>query len=680
MLVFDCETNGLLDELTKVHCISILDRETGERLRFNNEPERAGRPPDGTISDGLRRLAEASDIAGHNIINFDVPALQKVYPWFAPKGRLHDTLVYSRIIWTDLKDIDFRAIKKRKRPQGFLDRNLTGRHSLEAWGYRLGAYKGDYGPMKEAEGKAMGLAGPELVHYVWGTFNPEMDDYCEQDVEVTLRLLEKIEEQGYSEEALALETKVAEIIDLQEKHGFLFDVPAAEALAADMTASQAELDAALRRAFKPWYGPKVEKGRIVEKTPTRKVWLRGVNVDGEAVKFSVDAGWSHCPVKLIEFEPSSRDKIADRLQKLYGWEPQEYTPGGKPKVDETTLDALAYPEVGMLKDYLAISKKLGTLSTGDKAFLRLVKKTGRIHGRVNSNGAVTGRMTHSDPNVNIPKVKVDEAGEILRGLAGGFGYEMRSLIITPKGKLLAGVDAEGLELRMLGHYMARYDDGAYVEAVVNGDKKLGTDVHTINKNIVGLNSRDSAKTWMYAYLYGAGNWKLGFIIYEDMTEARRATFNAKYPPGKAKDDALAHLGGASRRKIEKGLPALGKLQEAVKQKARKGYITGLDGRRIRIRGMHSALNSLLQSAGAIVMKLALVLAYEAFVARGWEFGREFAFVLNVHDEFQIEAEESLAEEIGSIAAEAIRRAGEHFGLRCPLAGSKDIGKRWADTH
>lgn len=680
MIVFDCETDGLLDELTTIHCLNMIDRSTGQRLRFNNQPDLAGRVPDGTIAEGLKLLAEAEEIVGHNIINFDIPALAKVYPWFAPRGKVHDTLSYSRVIWTDLKDIDFRAIRKKRRDQGFLDRNLIGRHSLEAWGYRLGSYKGDYGPKREAEGKALGLTGAALVEFVWGHFNPEMDDYCEQDCEVTLKLIQKIEAEGYSEEALDLELAVAQIIDLQEKHGFLFDVAAAEALAADMTATQAELDAALRKAFKPWYAPVVVKGRIVEKTPTRRVWLQGITSDGEVVKRPVDAGWSHCPVKLVEFEPSSRDKIADRLKRVYGWEPQEFTETGKPKVDETTLDALAYPEVALLKDYLAISKKLGNLATGDKAFLKLVKKTGRIHGRVNSNGAVTGRMTHSDPNVNIPKVKVDQSGNILKGMAGGFGYELRSLVIAAKGKLLAGVDAEGLELRMLGHYMARYDGGAYANAVVNGNKADGTDVHTINRNIVGLNSRDSAKTWMYAYLYGAGNWKLGFIVYEDMGDNRRAAFNAKYPPGPEKDAALTRLGAAGRRKIEQGLPALGALQKAVKEKAQKGFLKGLDGRKLRVRGLHAALNTLLQSAGAIVMKKALVLAYLAFRARSWEFGREFAFVLNVHDEFQIECQEDLAQEIGAIAAEAIKQAGEAFNLRCPLAGSQDVGSCWAATH
>lgn len=680
MLVFDIETDNLLDDLTKVHCINMVDRQTGERLRFNNQPELAGRQPDGTLTDGLKRLMAADHLAGHNIIGFDIPALQKVYPWFKPAGKLHDTLMYSRVIWTDLKDTDLKKLKRRRLPEAF--GRLIGRHSLEAWGYRLGNYKGDYGPMMEARGKERGLEGDALRAFVWGSFNAEMDDYCEQDVEVTLQLMELIESKGYSEEALDLELEVAKIIDLQEKHGVLFDVPAAERLAGEMTGLMADLDQRLREAFKPWYGPVVVKGRIVEKTPTRKVWLKGVTTDGEVVKRSVDAGWSHCPVRLIEFEPGSRDKIADRLRTLFDWQPQEFTETGKAKVDETTLDGLDYPEARLLRDYLTLAKRVGFLATGDKALLKLVDKDGRIHGRVNSNGAVTGRMTHFSPNLaQVPKVKVGEDGKPLMGLAGGFGYELRSLFIAPQGKVLVGVDAEGLELRMLSHYMARHDDGAYAETVVAGKKSDGTDVHTVNKNLVGLNSRDNAKTWKYAYLYGAGDWKLGTTAYEDMGDNARTDFAARHAAGKDRDAALIALGRKGRAKIEKGLPALGALQNGVKAAAKKfGHLRGLDGRKIRVRGQHSALNSLLQSGGAVVMKVALVLTYRAFLEKGWEFGREFAFVLNVHDEFQIEAEEHLAEEIGAIAADAIRQAGEAFTLRCPLAGSQDIGRNWAETH
>ncbi|UUY00973.1 DNA polymerase [Sphingomonas sp. J315] len=494
-------------------------------------------------------------------------------------------------------------------------------------------------------------------------------------------MVEKIEGEGYSPTSLEIETKVAKIIDLQEKHGILFDVEAAEKLAIEMTGVMAELEDKLRVAFPPWVEPVRYKGQPVVVTAKRRTKVRRWREDGSEYFVEFAKGETYEKLKLVSFEPNSRDKIANRLTTLFGWRPQEFTEGGKPKVDETTLDGLEYPEAALLKDYLTLAKRLGFLATGDKALLKMVGPDGRIHGRVNSNGAVTGRMTHFSPNLaQVPKVKVDHDGNPILGLAGGYGYELRSLFIVPKGKKLVGVDAEGLELRMLAHYMARYDGGAYVHNVVDGNKADASDAHSVNRDVVGLNSRDNAKTWIYAYLYGAGNWKLGFIAYEDLGDNSRASFASKHPAGEEREGALSRLGLRGRRKIEGGLPALGKLQEKVKETARSGSLRGLDGRKLHVRGLHSALNTLLQGGGAIMMKLALVLAYEEFEARGWSFGREYAFVVNVHDEFQIEADENLAKEIGSIAADAIRKAGEAFGLRCPLAGSCDIGDRWSATH
>lgn len=669
MLVFDTEGDGLLAEMTKLHNINMIDRETGERLRFNNGPLIVRVPPNGTLEEGARRLQDADAIAGHNIIAHDIPAIRKVFPWFNPTGAVLDTLVYARIIWTNIRDLDLKAIKRRKRPkewetgckQNGKPASCTGKHSLAAYGYRLGDYKGDFD-------------GP------WDTFTADMDDYAMQDVEVTLKLLERIEEEGYSRFALDLETKVAQIIDQQEKHGVLIDVEAAERLSAEIRGVLAELADKLREAIKPWYVPERYKGEPNIMTPKRSQRRKRALEDGTTLIEEITEGQPYCKVKLVSFEPGSRDMIADRLQKLFGWRPQEFTETGKPKIDETTLDALEYPEAALLKDYLKAAKVLSDLDGGDKSILKNVGPDGRLRARVNSNGAVTGRMTHSLHVAQIPKVKTDKDGNILMGLAGGWGYEMRALFIVPKGKKLVGVDAEGLELRMLAHYMARYDDGAYARAVVDGKKSDGTDAHSLNRDALGMNSRDNGKTWIYAYLYGAGDWKRGFIIYEDLSEAVRAELNRKFPLADEKEAELIRLGARAKKRIETRIPALGSLVDKVKETAKRGTIRGLDGRKIHIRGLHSALNSLLQGGGAIVMKLALVLAYETYLAKGWVFGREFAFVLNVHDEFQIEAMEEHAEEIGEIAADAIRLAGEHFNLRVPLAGSKDIGDRWSDTH
>jgi DNA polymerase I-like protein with 3'-5' exonuclease and polymerase domains len=670
MLVFDTESDGFLDDATKLHVINLIDRETGAREAYHDHPEVSTTNLKGSLKDGAIRLGEAllsgRQIAGHNIIRHDIPLIDKFFPGFwaaVPRELIVDTLVASRLIWTDLEDIDNRALKKGKRPTVFREKRLVGRHSLEAWGYRLGFLKGDF-------------SGP------WDTFTPEMADYGIQDPEVTLALVEKIEAENYSEEAIRLEHRVAEIIFLQERHGFWFDTDAAERLEIELTAEKARLEDELRSAFAPWYEPERYKGKIVEVDPKRRRTAGVASEDGEQWRSSYEPGEPYCKVKLVSFEPGSRDKIANRLKALMGWTPVDFTPTGKPKVDETTLGGLDYPEAKLLIRYLTVDKRLGQLATGDEAWLKRVKPDHRLHGRVNTNGAITGRMTHSGPNMaQVPAIRVDDSDKPLLGFEGGYGVESRRLFTAAPGKVLVGVDAEGLELRMLAHYMARYDGGAYVDTVVNGKKADGTDVHSVNRKAIGLNSRYNAKTWTYAYLYGAGDLKLGKIAYDDMTEQQRVVFNSKHSPGAARERAMARLGGQKRKRIENSLPALGELQKAIKTAIRSTkQLRSVDGRMLNIRAQHSALNTLLQGGGAVVMKKALVLAYDSFLEEGWSWGEQFAFVVNVHDEFQMEADPPYAEQLGRISAEAIRLAGEAFDLRCPLSGSADSGQTWADTH
>lgn len=654
MLVYDLETDGLRGALTRVHCLNILDRLTGQKFRFNRGRYDDGTPchRDGSIEDGVRMLEQADCRGGHNIIGFDDPVLRDLYG-FSPKPeqRVRDSLVEARLIWTNIWDIDERAIKKGKRPEWWIKAGLRGTHKLEAWGGRLGCLKGEF-------------KGP------WDAFTPAMDEYADQDPVVTAALFDRIDAKGYSQQALELENEVAQIIFLQEEHGFLFDRATAERLAADLSVRHAELADQLRQTFKPWFVPERQKGQNVVLDPKR-----------DDKKLGRTKGCPLTKVQEVVFNPASRDHIADRLTKLFGWSPQEFTDTGKPKVDETTLDGIDAPEAKLLVEYLTVEKRLGQIATGKEAWLKKVGSDGRIHGRVNTNGAVTGRMTHSTPNVaQVPKVKLAKDGSILDGYGGGWGYECRSCWIVPPGCKLVGTDAEGLELRMLAHYMARFDGGAYVEAVVNGKKEDGTDVHTVNMRVAGLNTRDNAKTFIYAYLYGAGNFKLGSIVLDDMTDAARAFFFSRHPAGDARDRAIARLGARARKRIEEGLPALGKLQELVKEKARRGYLKGLDGRLLHVRSQHSALNTLLQGGGAIVMKMALVLCYRRFLEIGWQHGREFAFVANIHDEFQKEVQEQHAETAGQTAAWSIQRAGEVFGLKCPLAGAYQIGRTWADSH
>lgn len=648
ILVADCETDGLLDEMTTIHCLHLGDPATGTQWRYSNLPG-----ADGTVEDGLRRLEAANQIAFHNGWRFDMLALRKVYPWFTPTGYVWDTLALACLAYPKdyLKEKDGKLQKQGKLPAKFFEKGYFAGQQLGAWGYRLGILKGEF------EGD-------------WKVFTQEMDDYCAQDITVTIALWRKVWSVIEVHDSAVMENEVLRIIAGQERHGFLFDVGKARQLEADLYARKAELDAELRVAFKPWVEPVKYKGQPVVVEAKRKTKVRRWDEDLNEYTIEVQKGETYAKQKLVLFNPASRAHIANRLINLYGWRPKVFTDSGQPEISEETLDGMEFPEAKLLKEYLMVDKRLGMLSTGKQAWLDKVGQDGRIHGRVNTNQAVTGRMTHAFPNV----AQVPASG-------APYGHRCRELFHAPEGYVLVGCDAEGLELRCLAHFMARYDGGAYGDTVVNGDKAQGTDVHTVNQRAVGLNSRDSAKTFIYALIYGGGDVKLGQIIVEDMPDDARRKWHGQFRTEEDRERGYRILGSKARKRIMTKLPALGSLVEAVQSKVKtQGWIKGIDGRRLPIRKAHAALNTLLQSAGALVMKKALVLMEAEFVANGWTIGEDLAFVANIHDEVQIEARADIAEDVASIAADAIEMAGAHFDFRCVLAGNSAAGPTWADTH
>ena len=289
----------------------------------------------------------------------------------------------------------------------------------------------------------------------------------------------------------------------------------------------------------------------------------------------------------------------------------------------------------LIRDFLMLQKRVAQI----ESWIESVKDDGRVHGKVITNGAVTGRMTHSSPNM----AQIPNAGSI-------YGPECRECWTVEDGNVLVGCDASGLELRMLAHYMKDED---YVRTVTEGSSKLGTDVHTVNQRAAGLATRDAAKTFIYAFLYGAGDAKIGSIV-----------------GGSAKE------GGKLKSKFLGQTPALASLLERVKRISAKGYVPGLDGRLIWVRSEHAALNSLLQGAGAIVMKKALCIFYDKIKANKWP----VKLVANVHDEFQFECPKEIAEDAGKAARMSIIEAGEFYKLRCPLDGEYKIGRNWRETH
>ena len=392
--------------------------------------------------------------------------------------------------------------------------------------------------------------------------------------------------------------------------------------------------------------PKVEEmkspaGWTVEghTAPTKaklKLVLKDAGLKQSLVNDAVKTGNKQ---KTTLFNPGSRQQIAAALLDL-GYDLPKEPDATTPKVDEAVLKKIDHPIAQKLLDYLLVQKRLGQLAEGEQAWLKLAKN-GRIHGAVNTNGAVTGRCTHSNPNVaQVPACRVP------------YGEECRDLFGAGSGMKLVGCDASGLELRMLAHYLAFYDGGQYGKIVTEGD------IHTFNMERAGLDNRDQAKTMIYALLYGAGPKLMGEIV-----------------GGGAKE------GVQLKRKFLDNLPALKRLQDAIQKKVENGgTLMGLDGRVLRIRSSHAALNMLLQSAGAVCMKVALIQLYHALGKSKWQHGREYAFVANIHDEFQAEVIPQHADDFGKLAVKAIRVAGKELKLNVQLDGEYKVGTTWAETH
>jgi DNA polymerase III epsilon subunit-like protein len=603
VLVFDLETNGLLHELTKIWTLTIYDTYTKRYTRYDLYD----------VPKGIERLSKADAIVGHNIISFDLPAIKKVFPDWTFQGEVLDTLVWARLVFPDIRDSDFGRFKK-----GMLPGQLIGSHSLEAWGYRLGVLKGSYGKQDGA----------------WNQWTPEMSAYCEQDVRVTVKLLELLQSREVSPEALDLEHAVARIITRQMQHGFHFDQAKAEALYIEWVARREELRQKLHEMVPPFYLPK-DKEPFVPKANNKR--------------FGYIKGAPCTRIELTEFNPSSNQHIAKLFQDRYGWKPTEFTEKtGEPKIDENVLKGLDYPEAKLIAEFWVIQKRISQLAEGDEAWLKLYDpKTGAIHGYVNSCGAVTGRMTHSHPNIaQVP------------ASYSPLGAECRSLFTVRNGFVLVGIDAEGLEARCLAHYLAKYDNGAFTKTVLEGKKEDGTDIHSLNAKALGGIPRDTAKTWFYAWMYGAGLGKLAKILGCSEKQAK-----AKY------------------ELFLKNMPAFKRLKEDIDRAVKKrGFLWGLDRRQLKIRSSHSALNTLLQSAGAVVMKKALVLLDQSLQDHGLVPGSDYEFCANVHDEWQIKCCPDYAVLVGELGKKAIQAAGKHFKFKCPLDGDYAIGLTWAETH
>lgn len=621
-IAFDIETDDLLANVSKLHCLVLRDLDSKDMLSCTDSA-----PGFPSIAEGLSLLSEADTIYGHNIVYYDVPALAKLRKW-KPSSRVRDTLLMVQMRFAHQKDLDWPLFRR-----GHLPAKLIGLHTLEAWGYRLGVKK-----------HGVGIED-------WTQWTPEMQRRCESDTLITKRLVEHLNAAGgITKRSVEIEHELADYLRQQEQNGWPFDVEKAKALEAVLMAERASAEYDLVEEFGTW------KKSLGMWTPKRDDKKRGYKAGVPVEKF-----------KEITFNPGSRMQIADRLKTLYGWTPVDFTDKGQPEVSEETLSGLSYPPVKKILRYLMLDKRLGALSEGKEAWLKHVtqdmpeggKLTGmfHIHHRVKQNGTITHRAAHASPNI----------GQVTK-VGSPFGKECRELFVVPNNDpnvvwVELGVDVSGLELRCLAHYMARYDDGAYGQIVL-APKGTPNEIHLYNSNILGI-SRDDGKTFIYAYLYGAGDGKLGLII----------------APGKSVEEQ-ERIGKKARRHFQKAIPALGYLDEAVKRQAEKGYLKLIDGRRVYIRAEHAALNSLLQGTGAIICKRWIVEAQRKLVPalgpQGWN--GKWAAMGWIHDETQTAVRKPYVKEAETIWIESIRMLQDYFAFRLPLDGEAHTGRNWAECH
>jgi DNA polymerase I-like protein with 3'-5' exonuclease and polymerase domains len=410
-----------------------------------------------------------------------------------------------------------------------------------------------------------------------------------------------------------MEHQVAHILQQQEEHGWYFDEQRAQGLESTLRRELETTTEILRKQY-PFCA-----GALF--TPKRDNRTQGYVAGAELQR-------------LKQFNPTSRDQIAWILQTHFRWNPTQMTATGKPIIDETTLSEINNPFSKQCLRLLDLTKKLGMISEGVNAWLKLVTTSKRIHHHC-SVGCATHRCSHRNPN--LAQVPSDE--------------RFRALFLPTPGFTMVGADLSGIELRLLAHYLARYDGGKYADIILNGD------IHQENADKIGI-TRKQVKTVTYAFLYGAGDKKIG------------TSFD-----GSLGEDQAKRKGKEIRAAYVDAIEGLSDLLQAVKRAAERGYVCGLDGRRISVDKRHKALNYLIQGSAATIAKYWMVLANCA--ASVEDHTHQLAFV---HDELQYETTPEYAEDLKFLLELTAKQAGEHYKLRIPIAAEAKSGSNWAEVH
>lgn len=616
-LVCDIETNGLLETVSKIWCICAIDLDTRIEYRFG--PSQL---------DGAQAILEqASVVVFHNGINYDTLVLDKVLN--LKLTNIYDTLVVSRVAHSDMFLHDESLGKRHLNKLG----SLWGSHSLKAWGLRLGILKGDFNE-----------------HTSWQEYSTEMLEYCMQDVRVTLELYNYLQNLNIDPRCIEIEHKFAFLCQTMMDKGMPFDIQEANTLASTWEKELEVLEAELQRAFKP----KIE---VLNTPDYYEITIEGDTYRGDGKKKLEDLIKTKYPKvsrkeikekikegpnrkRYIAFNPRSSQQIAERLAEKYNWKPTELTEQGQAKTSGDILKALPYPEAQTLGRFKDLTKLHDMIKAGEGSWLNCVRPNGRLYGKINTNGAVSGRCTHSSPNLGQIPAHSEE------------GAKCRKLFTASPGRILVGWDASGLELRCLSHYLHRFDNGDYGKECSEGD------IHTKNQQAADLPTRDNAKTFIYGLIYGAGDAKIGEIIGGSRIE-----------------------GAQLKAKFFDAIPAIRTLIDSVEFTAKQqGYLKGLDGRHLPIRKKHAALNTALQSAGAVLMKLAGIKQEQALRELGIINGVHYDFLMNVHDEYVLDCNLDVADTILEEGIKALSHAGHELNFRCKLDAEGAKGQTWADIH
>ena len=559
-------------------------------------------------------------IAVHNIntdqcITFAGPCLNLFKPWLESEADcliFHNGISFDVPVLERLLDVDFSNIKIEDTLvlSQLYKPRLDGGHSLSAWGDRLDYEKGD--------------------HTDWSQFSEEMMRYCIRDAKLTTKLYKYLSHQGLnnyrlSKDATQLEYAIKKHCSMQERNGWYFNLQGAMKLLQEINEDLRLAEVEVHKTFVPlpvWKSKKPVANRFTKDGKRTKHYQTEVELECHTNEKGEYGYWTYPELNL-----GSRQQVGRHLIH-YGWKPTVFTDAGQPKVDESTLKDVDIPEAKIIARYLMLQKRQGQVSSWVDEYNY---DTGRIHSRVHTMGTVTHRMSSSNPNLQQVTASNKE-----------YGSEMRSLFTVPEDKVIVGADLSGLELRCLAHYMK---DDSYTEEILSGD------IHTANQKAAGLKTRDESKRFIYAYLYGGGDALIGNICGGGMA-----------------------LGKKIKEQFLSNTPALAVLRKRIEHASKKGWIKALDGRKVYVRSPHSALNFLLQSAGAIIAKR----AWEIFHILADDY--EYKQLGVIHDEIQIECDPAIADEIGSLVVEAMEQTTDYYKLNCPITGEYKIGRSWNETH